>query len=238
MTGPLPLSLPFSRGPSDPVAIAAVAELAVELVDEVAAVGEDQHAARTRGLDEPERGDRLAGAGRVLEPEPLVGVRVLGALVELDVVVELVAIVLPVLGLLVLDVAVGFVEVVEVFRILVAGDRRGHELDRRRWRRCRRDPVAGAVALGLGEQRGQRARQRVDLVGREHGAVDELRLLLGQQPLEPEQQRVVPAPLDRGLVRSRVQLGQRGVERAPARRPGREGVFERLALVYVAFARE
>jgi hypothetical protein len=149
----------------------------------------------------------------VLEPEPLVGVGILGALVELDVVVEVVAVVLPVQGLLVLAVPVAVAVAVEVVEVgaLLAGDRRGHELDGRRWRRRRRDPVAVAVALGLGEERGQRARQRVDLVGREHGAVGQLRLLLGQQPLEPEQQRVVPAPLDRRLVRSRVQLGQRSV---------------------------
>ena len=63
--------------------VAAVAQLAVELVDEVAAVGEDQDAAGARGLDEAERGDGLAGAGRVLEPEALGGVRVLGRLGEL-----------------------------------------------------------------------------------------------------------------------------------------------------------
>ena len=63
--------------------VAAVAQLAEELVDEVAAVREDQHAAGARGLDEAERGDGLAGAGRVLEPEALGGVGVLGLLGEL-----------------------------------------------------------------------------------------------------------------------------------------------------------
>ena len=67
----------------DALAVAAVAQLAEELVDEVAAVGQDQHAAGARGLDEAERGDRLAGAGRVLEPEALGGVGVLGLLAEL-----------------------------------------------------------------------------------------------------------------------------------------------------------
>ena len=138
MTGPLAASLPSSSGAADAVAVAAVAQLAVELVDEVAAVGEDQHAAGARGLDEPERGDRLAGAGRVLEPEAAVGVGVLRGLVELDVLVELVALVLPVLGLLVLVVAVGVVEL----GLLLAGDRRRRELTgggrrRRRRRRCR-----------------------------------------------------------------------------------------------------
>ena len=70
----------------DAVAVAAVAQLAVELVDEVAAVGEDQDAAGARRLDEAQRGDGLAGAGGVLEPEALGGVGVLGLLLELAVV--------------------------------------------------------------------------------------------------------------------------------------------------------
>ena len=45
-------------------------------------MGEDQHAAGLRGLHEAERGDGLAGAGRVLEPEALGGVGVLGLLGE------------------------------------------------------------------------------------------------------------------------------------------------------------
>ena len=62
--------VPEQRG-GDALRVAAVAQLAVELVDEVAAVGEDQHAAGARGLDEADGGDGLAGAGRVLEPEAL-----------------------------------------------------------------------------------------------------------------------------------------------------------------------
>ena len=62
----------------DALLVAAVAQLAVELVDQVAAVREDQDAAGLRGLDEAERGHRLAGAGGVLEPEALGRVRVLG----------------------------------------------------------------------------------------------------------------------------------------------------------------
>ena len=42
-------------------------------------MGEDEDAAGARRLDEAHRGDGLAGAGRVLEPEALVRVRVLGA---------------------------------------------------------------------------------------------------------------------------------------------------------------
>ena len=72
------------------VAVAAVAQLAEELVDEVAAVGEDQDAAGARGLDEAHRGDGLAGAGGVLEPEALVGVGVVGGAL-VDVLVDVVA---------------------------------------------------------------------------------------------------------------------------------------------------
>ena len=84
------------------VAVAAVVQLAEELVDEVAAVGEDQDAAGARGLDEAHRGDGLAGAGRVLEPEALVGVGVVGrALVDVLVDVGLGVVLPDVLGLVV-----------------------------------------------------------------------------------------------------------------------------------------
>ena len=80
MTGPpaggSPL-LSFSSGRRDALLVAAVAQLAEELVHEVAAVGEDQDAAGARGLHEAERGDRLAGAGGVLEPEAARRARVL-----------------------------------------------------------------------------------------------------------------------------------------------------------------
>ena len=194
-------------------------------------MGEDQDAARARGLDEAERGDRLAGAGGVLEPEPPVGVGVVGGFVELDVRVELVALVLPVLGLLVLGLAV--VEAV-LLGVLVPGDRRGDELGGlgRGGRRPGAVHRPVAVALGLGQERGQRAGQRVDLVGGQHRPVGQVRLLLGEQPLQPEQQRELPPPLDRGLVGPGVELGQGGIERAPARRAGRERVLEGLALVH------
>ena len=50
-----------------PVAVAVLGELAAELVDEQAAVGEDQDAFGARRLDEAGGGDRLAGRGRVAE---------------------------------------------------------------------------------------------------------------------------------------------------------------------------
>ena len=62
--------------------VTAVGDLADELVDEVAAVGEDQDAAGPGRLDEADRGDGLAGAGRVLEPEAARGAGVLGRLLD------------------------------------------------------------------------------------------------------------------------------------------------------------
>ena len=100
--------------------------------------------------------------------------------------------------------------------------------------------AVGAALLGLGQQRRQRARQRVDLVGREHGAVVELGLLVGEQALQPEQQRELAAPGGRWVLRLGVglELGERLVERAPARRPGRERDRRILALVEEALAHE
>src|SRR5262249_16917496 len=72
----------------DAVAISALAKLAVELVAEVAAVGQDADAAGARRLDEPQRRTRLAGPGGVLEPEPAVRVGILRLLPDLDVLVE------------------------------------------------------------------------------------------------------------------------------------------------------
>jgi hypothetical protein len=170
-------------------------------------MGEDQRAAGARGLDEAERGDRLAGAGRVLEPEALARVGVLGRLGELVGVVA--AGVLPVLRLL------GLVRVVVLVEVLLARDRRGggNRLG------LGGGAVAVPVAQGVGEQRGQRARERVDLVGGEHGAVDELGLLVGEHALQPEHQGELAAPLDRRDGGAGGHLGQRGVERAAARGP-------------------
>jgi hypothetical protein len=98
---------------------------------------------------------------------------------------------------------------------------------------------AGAVAsvatrlalrsLELGGQRGERAGQRVDLVVVQLGAVEELRALLGEKPLEPEQQRVVAAPFERRHLVIRLDLRQRSVDRA-APRGARGEVGDGLAL--------
>ena len=57
---------------------------------------------------------------------------------------------------------------------------------------------------------------------RELRPVAQLRRLIGQQPLQAEQQREVLAPLDRWLLRPGVDLGQRAVQSPPPRRPGGE----------------
>ena len=80
---------------------------------------------------------------------------------------------------------------------------------------------ASSGPLDLGDDRRQRAGERVDLVVVELGAVEQLRGLLGEQALEPEQQRVVAAPLDRRRLgaRRRARRGRRrprGGGRCPA----------------------
>ena len=90
----------------------------------------------------------------------------------------------------------------------------------------------------LGEQRGERARQRVDLVRVQQRAVGEARLLLRQEPLEPEQERPGARPL-RGRVREAVvELAQGGVERAAAVGAGCEDLDGVLPGQHEPFARE
>ena len=221
-------------------------------------MGEDQYATGPRGLDEAQRGHRLAGAGGVLEPEALGGVGVLGLLPELRFL--LVGLVVPVLGLLVLGLlGSGILLVVLVVLVVETssrgsssssssssssaaaprpGCRRGSRvvvLARPRVPRAPRARSAAAVplplpALDLGHQRGQRPRQRVDLVGREHGPVDEVRLLLGEDALEAEQQRELAPPRDRrALWPASTSRSQR---RAPgAGGAGGERLLQRLAFI-------
>ena len=103
----------------------------------------------------------------------------------------------------------------------------------------RRSPVAVAADLELGLERDQRAGQRVHLVGRQRRAVGQVRLLLGEQPLEPEHQRELAPPLERRLVAARVDLRQRSVERARAGRVlSASAVRGVLALEHEGFTRE
>ena len=195
------------------------------------------------GLDEAQRGDGLAGAGRVLEPEALVGVGILGRLVELAVLV--VTLVLPVLGLLVVVLRVLGVVILGVLvgalmlGVLVGrlGGRWLGSLGGGRLGSLGGRGVTG-VPLDVGEQRGQRARQRVDLVRGQDRPVDEARLLLGQQALETEQQPELAPPGDRGRLAPVSDLGQRGVQRTAPGRPRGHGLFDALAVVDEALARE
>ena len=168
----------------------------------------------------------------MLEPEAAGGAGIVGGLLD-DLRFAVVGGFGPVLGLLVLLlglelVGVGF-EVFADFESLLFDDR-GFE-------------VLGAVELGLvdldfgggqldgglggaklllGHQLGQGARQRVDLVRGELGTVAQHRRFVDQEALEPEQQRVVAPPLDRGVLGAAGQLGERRVERLAAGRSGRQ----------------
>src|SRR5262249_30264829 len=110
----------------------------------------------------------------------------------------------------------------------------------------RRGRGAGAAvavrsgALGRGQQRGERARQRADLVTRQHGAVGQGGLRLGQQSLEPEQEREFAAPGRRRAfcLRIRLKLRERLIERAPAGRAGGERDRRILAFVHEPLADE
>ena len=244
----------------DAVAVAAVAQLAVELVDEVAAVGQDQdrrRCARPRrspsaatvlpapvACSNQKRRSALGSSGCSSSwtssssswPRPAspAAPRPRSAAV--------VDVVLIVIFVLVLAAGSSSNSSSSSSSSLAS-----RSLEPRRPRpRPARAPglrrgggaVPVAVALGLGQQRGQRPGERVDLVGRQHRPVDQVRLLLGQQPLEPEQQRELAAPLDRRLLGAGVDLGQRSVERPAPGGAGGKGVLEGLALVDEALARE
>ncbi len=231
----------------DPVAIAAVAQLAMELVHQIAAVGEDQDAAGARRFDEAERRDRLARAGGVLEPEALGGVRVLGLLVQLA--LRLVLLVLPVLRLLVLGalvlvlralvVVLVLVEVAKI-RVVLIDDRLERSALDAGLDVLGHDPIGSRAvgALALGQQRGEGARQGIDLMGGEHRAVHQVRLLLGEQALQAQQQGELAPPGDRRRRVPGVDLRDSRVQRTPPRGPWRQGLLERLTVIDEAFARQ
>ena len=181
-------------------------------------MGEDQDPAGARRLDEPDGGDGLARARRVLEPEATRRAGVLRRFGD-QVLVVIRRLVGPVLRLL-----VGLELVVEVF--VLAGAVLGLRLGGRRARAVRSaGPVAVAVLrslLDLGHERGKSSRQGVHLVVVQLGAVEERRRLHLEDALEAEHQRVLAPPLGRGLLVALLDLGERVVERAPARRSGRE----------------
>ena len=183
-------------------------------------MGEDQDAAGARGLDEAHRGDGLAGAGRVLEPEALGGVGIVGRAPSTGVLVDVLG------GRRPSPRAPRRARPLLVVLVLAAGSprrgaaRRGSSaVDRSRCPTPSAEPFAVplAVALGLGQQRGQRARERVDLVGVEQRAVGEVRLVLAKQALEPEQQRHSRRHCDRRVPRRR-RRSRPAPRRARARR--------------------
>ena len=129
----------------EPLAVALGRQVAAELVDEQAAVREDQHAEVARRLDEPGGGDRLAGRGGVAEAVAARGAGVLAGEAGL-------------LGLLV--ASLGEVDVLLVLVLL--DELRDAAVARSRCRSPRRS---------AGSRRSARSAspQRVDLVAAEGG---------------------------------------------------------------------
>ena len=193
-------------------------------------MGEDQDAAGSRSVDEAERGDRLAGAGRMLEPKAPARPRVLRRLGH-----QVGARLLPVLGLLVRRQRLVLLGDLLGRPVLAVGDQLGDG----RFRAVAITVGPGAAravraldgdrVLELGGQRRQGPGQHVDLVLGELGPVRQLHRLGGQQPLEPEQQRVAASPLGRRGLAAGVELLQRGIDGAAAGGPGSD-VLDRLAL--------
>ena len=144
---------------------------------------------------------RVGIVGLLLE---LVGVRALGVvLVVVGVVLGLVVVTdvdLDVERLEVLGIVAVLAVLVILVVVLLVGDRDGLRLvvhlvvvdGEHRDRGC--DDRAAVDALGIGEQRGERARERVDLVRVQRRAVGELGLVVGQHALETEHERIAPAP--------------------------------------------
>ena len=209
----------LQQRPGDALAVAAVTQLSEELIDQVAAVREDQNSAGARGLDEAEGGNRLAGARGVLEPEATMGARVVHEGVR---------------GRFLL----GLLGRIPVERLLV-DQLVALDLDLAGGQLLERGPsVAAARHLDLRGEGDQRAGERVDLVGREDGPIRQMRLLLAQQPLEAEHQRVPAPPVDRGLAATRRDLRQRVLDRGAPRRARRERGLGRLAFEHERLARK
>ena len=193
-----------------PVAVPLCREVAAELVDEQAAVREDQHAEMPCGLDEPGGGDRLPGRRGVTEA---VAARRAGILpLEADL-----------LGLLRL------VGEVDVLLVLVLLDELRDTAVRGAVAVLLRAP------LGRSDQLGQHPRQRVDLVAAQGSAGGGRRRLGGEHALETEHEAVAHLPARRRRSMPRFDLLERVVQREPPRGARRErdlgilaGMEERL----------
>ena len=99
-------------------------------------------------------------------------------------------------------------------------------------------PFPGRPISSSELERDQRAGEGIDLVGGERRAVDEMGLLLGEQPLEAEDQRVVAPPLDGGLGAPVLDLVERRVERDAAGAVLRKRGARVLSFEHEGFTRE
>ena len=180
----------------EPLAVAVLGQLAAELVDEQAAVREDQDAFGARGLDEAGSGDRLAGRGRVAEA---VAAHRAGVGLDRQRLLDLLVRVGLCLGL----------ELVLCLVVLVGGSS---------WPLPFPFSLFWAAAISSVSMPGE----RVDLVAAQLRAGGEMRRPFGEDSLEAEQQRVAHLPLGRRRRTARVQLVERVVERPAAGGSGRE----------------
>ena len=161
----------------------------------------------------PERGDGLAGAGRVLEPEASAGARVLGRLLDASSSARL----LPVLGLLV-GSSSSSSSAPSPFASSAPPAPRRHRP--RAWPGS--PGAAGSVGRGSGGAEFSTSAISAARVPEsastwcsvELGPVRELRRVVGQQPLQPEQQRVAAPPFGRGRLAAGVELLERGLDGA------------------------
>jgi hypothetical protein len=168
-------------------AVPVVGQLAPELVDEQAAVREDQDALGAGGLDEARGGDRLARGGRVTEAVAADRTWVLRDRQRLR------------LDLLVLELRYELL-LLELF-VLLGGRLVTVAV-----------PVLGSL-LRRGDQLGEHAGERVDLVAAELRAGGEVRRFLRQDALEAEEERVAHLPGRGRLLQLGVDLGEGVVER-------------------------
>ena len=203
------------------VAVSLRREVARELGDEQAAVGQDQHAERPGRLDEPGRRDRLAGGSRMAEAVAAEGAGILPGELELVLVLVVGALgdvarleLLFFLELLGLELGLGDVAVAVL--------------------------VLDHVTLCRGDQLREHAGERVDLVLAELGSRGCRRWLRREHPLEPEHEPEAHLPARRGQTSTRCHLGERLLERDRAGRPGRQdlagvlvGVEEGLACPFL-----
>ena len=188
------------------LAVAFGRQIAAELVDEKAAMGEDQHPEMAGRLDEPRRCDGLPGRGRVAEAIAAGRPRILagdGRLFEL---------LLDELGiLLVLELAF-----LDELRDAAVG---------------RAVAVLLGASLGRGDQLGEHPGERVDLMPAEGGAGGGRRTLGREHPLEAEHQAVADLPAGRRRAVARVDLLDRVAEREAPCRARRERDLRVLARV-------